>query len=46
MNFRYDATLAGYSFNLKLSGYQGGTYSLPFTAGRDRTIYKAQFEVK
>jgi len=46
MDFRYDSTLAGYIFNLKLSGYPTGTYYLQFTAGNEPTIHNAPFEVK
>jgi hypothetical protein len=34
-DFRYDATLAGYVFNLSTKGYASGTYSLNFTVGTD-----------
>ncbi len=30
-NFRYDASLAGYIFNLKTTGLTTGTYHLKFT---------------
>ncbi|HWS89144.1 MAG TPA: PQQ-binding-like beta-propeller repeat protein [Pyrinomonadaceae bacterium] len=36
-NFRYDASLGGYVFNLKTTGYATGTYALTFTAGADPT---------
>lgn len=46
MNFRYDATLGGYIFNLSLNGYASGTYYLQFRAGNDPTVHSAQFQVK
>jgi len=46
MDFRYDASLAGYIFNLKLTGYATGTYSLQFKVGNDAVVYNAAFQVK
>jgi hypothetical protein len=46
LDFRYDASLAGYIFKLKLTGYSTGTYSLQFTVGNDPAIYHALFQVK
>jgi hypothetical protein len=45
-DFRYDATLAGYIFNLSTTGYPTGTYTLNFTASKDPTVHSAQFAVK
>ena len=44
--FRYDASLAGYVFNLSTRGLGTGTYNLNFTAGGDSDAHKVQFEVK
>jgi endoglucanase Acf2 len=46
LDFRYDASLGGYIFNLKLTGYATGTYSLQFTAGNDSAVHNALFQVK
>ena len=46
LDFRYDASLGGYIFNLKLTGYTPGTYSLHFTVGDDPAIYSAGFQVR
>jgi len=45
-DFRYDATLAGYIFNLSTTGFPTGTYTLNFKAGADPVLYSAQFAVK
>jgi hypothetical protein len=45
-DFRYDATLAGYVFNLSTKGYPSGTYSLNFTAGTDPVLHSALFTIK
>jgi hypothetical protein len=45
-DFRYDASLAGYIFNLSTTGYATGTYSLNFTAGSDPALHSALFAVK
>ena len=44
--FRYDATFAGYIFNLKTSGYTEGVYGLTFTVGDDPTLRLAEFRVR
>ena len=46
MDFRYDATLAGYVFNLSTKGYSTGTYTLSFAAGADPSTHSASFAVK
>ena len=46
LDFRYDASLGGYIFNLKLTGYATGTYSLQFRAGNDPAIHSALFQVR
>ena len=46
LDFRYDASVAGYIFNLNTKGYASGTYSLTFTAGADPTLHSAPFAVK
>jgi hypothetical protein len=45
-NFRYDASLGGYIFNLSTSGLASGSYSLNFTAGLDPVLHSASFQVK
>jgi Tol biopolymer transport system component len=45
-DFRYDATLAAYVFNLKTTGFATGTYSLAFTAGADPALHSALFQIK
>lgn len=45
-DFRYDASLAGYIFNLSTHGLSMGTYRLNFTVGSDPTVYSAPFAVK
>jgi hypothetical protein len=45
-NFRYDAALQGYIYNLKTSGYSTGTYLLTFRAGADPTDHHLEFRVK
>jgi hypothetical protein len=45
-NFRYDATLAGYIFNLSTTGLTTGTWVLSFTVGADPTVQHVQFDVK
>jgi hypothetical protein len=45
-DFRYDASLGGYIFNLKTAGLATGTYNLQFTAGSDPLVHSAPFAVK
>ena len=45
-DFRYDATLGGYIFNLSLRGFPTGTYDLNFTAGSDPAVHSARFAVR
>jgi hypothetical protein len=45
-DFRYDATISGYVFNLSTRGCATGTYDLNFTAGSDPTQHSALFAVK
>ena len=50
-DFRYDAALQGYVFNLSLKCLAGvcfstGTYTLHFKAGSGETLYSAGFAVK
>ncbi len=45
-NFRYDATLGAYVFNLKTTGYATGTYRLALTAMGDPTVHTVEFQVK
>lgn len=46
LNFRYDAALGAYIFNLSLKGYATGTYRLSFTAGADPATHTVEFQVK
>jgi hypothetical protein len=46
MNFRYDADLAGYIFNLKTTGLGVGIYELIFTAGSDGVKHRVRFGVR
>jgi hypothetical protein len=46
LDFRYDASLGGYIFNLSTKGYAAGTYALSFTAGSDPTTHTASFSVR
>jgi hypothetical protein len=45
-DFRYDASLGGYIFNLSLKGYLPGVYAIHFRAGSDPTDHSLQFQVR
>ena len=45
-DFRYDANLGGYIFNLSTAGLFTGTWNLNFTAGADPTLHTVRFQVK
>jgi hypothetical protein len=45
-DFRYDAAIEGYTFNLKTSGYGTGTYLLNFLAGNNLASYSVGFQVR
>jgi predicted thioesterase len=45
-DFRYDAGLGGYIFNLKTTGYGTGSYVLNFVVGGSSTIYSVGFQVR
>jgi len=45
-DFRYDAALGGYIFNLSLRGIATGTYNLNFQAGADPALHSSPFAVK
>jgi hypothetical protein len=45
-DFRYDAQLAGYVFNLQTKGYTTGTYQLNFIAAGGAVIYSVQFQIR
>jgi hypothetical protein len=45
-NFRYDASLGGYIFNLETTGLSSGTWELRFQATGDSTTHAVQFSVK
>jgi hypothetical protein len=44
--FRYDASLGGYIFNLKTTGLATGTYALTFTATGDPIPHEVQFQIR
>lgn len=44
-DFRYDAGLSGYVYNLKTKGYAPGTYSLAFRVAGDPVTRAVQFRV-
>lgn len=46
LDFRYDATLGGYIFNLKTTGYGTGSYVLNFIAGASSTVYSVSFQIR
>ncbi len=48
MNFRYDATLNGYIFNLSTKGLTTGTWVVTFTVNgvSDPSYYYVHFDVK
>lgn len=45
-NFRYDAALAGYIFNLSTKGLGAGTYALHFTVQGDPATHSVTFQVR
>lgn len=45
-DFRYDAALGGYIFNLSTAGLYTGTWNLSFKAGNDPTVHTVLFQVK
>ena len=45
-NFRYDAALGGYIFNLKTTGMTTGTYALTFSATGDPIPHQVKFQVR
>ncbi|HEX8456628.1 MAG TPA: DPP IV N-terminal domain-containing protein [Pyrinomonadaceae bacterium] len=44
-DFRYDAGLVGYVFNLKTNGYAPGTYVLNFRVAGEPAVYGVQFRI-
>ena len=44
-NFRYDASLQGYIFNLSTVGLAIGTWELQFTVSGDPTTHTARFVI-
>ena len=46
LDFRYDAGLGGYIFNLSTRGFTAGSYVLTFSAGGDPTEHTAAFAVR
>lgn len=45
-NFRYDASIGGYIFNLKTTGLPAGSFELRFTAGNAPGLSGARFKVR
>jgi len=45
-NFRYDASLPGYVFNLKTTGLAPGTWELRFRIAGDPTEHGAGFQIR
>jgi len=45
-DFRYDANLGGYVFNLKTTGYTTGSYRLNFVIGGGTEVYSVGFQVR
>jgi hypothetical protein len=45
-DFRYDASLCGYIFNLKTTGFGTGSYLMNFLAGNGSTVYSVGFQVR
>ena len=45
-DFRYDASLGGYIFNLQTTGFGTGSYLLNFVAGNSPTVYSVGFQVR
>jgi hypothetical protein len=45
-DFRYDASLGGYIFNLKTTGFGTGSYLMNFLAGNGSTVYSVGFQVR
>jgi hypothetical protein len=45
-NFRYDAALNGYIFNLSTKGLVAGTYEIVFTAAGDAAYHVVQFQIR
>lgn len=45
-DFRYDATLAGYIYNLSLKGISTGSYNINFMVSGDSVLHSAGFQVK
>lgn len=46
LDFRYDADLDGYVFNLSLKGYAPGTYEMPVTVSDGGGTYDLRFDVR
>ena len=45
-DFRYDASLGGYIFNLQTTGFGTGSYLLSLVAGNSPTVYSVGFQVR
>jgi hypothetical protein len=46
LNFRFDAALNGYVFNLKTSGLSTGSYLLRYVVGDSAEVYSTGFQVR
>jgi hypothetical protein len=45
-DFRYDASLAGYIYNLKTTGLTAGTWQLNFTTSADGVSHSVRFDIR
>lgn len=45
-DFRYDATLSGYIYNLSTKNLSVGTWELQFTVGNDAATYRVVFDLR
>jgi len=45
-DFRYDASLGAYIFNLQTTGFGTGSYLLNFVAGNSPTVYSVGFQIR
>jgi len=45
-DFRYDASLGGYIFNLQTTGFGTGSYVLNFIAASPQPVYSVGFQVR
>jgi hypothetical protein len=45
-DFRYDASIAGYIYNLKTTGLTTGTWDLKFTTSADGVVHDVYFDIR